>query len=242
MAKRKRTTTKRRRRNPARARRAAKRVYRRGRSTIIGMNVFGALKGTVPRLGGALAAQWAAKRFAPGGGANDPEWSMSNYLFGGLGAFGAGAIAETLKRGTGQKVLEGGLLLLVYKAFINQIAAGSEWLTEQFGEDEMHPAYMLGQNEEEFEALMGAEEYEPGDAYVDGIGETYVMGQDRAWYPADESHRLPMTGYGETSAPPGQLGETSAPPGSLGVDPYSEALLGQVPGSSEDPYARIYDY
>ena len=127
---------KRKRRNPS-VKGAGRAIARRAKTTIAGMNVKKALTNTPAHVLGALAAKWAVKKF-PGveGGGDREDWTWGNYLAGGLGGFVAGAIAENIKRGSGQLMLEGALTLLGYKLAINEVVDKSEWLSEQLGADD----------------------------------------------------------------------------------------------------------
>ena len=208
--------------------------------TLGGMKIGTALVNTIPHVGGMMAAQWGAKKFSEGGGAIDPNWEFKNYLTGGAAAFAAGFLAENLKRGYGQKVLEGGLALLGYKVLVNEVAPQSEWMMEQFGEDEF---VMMGQAEEdEYEAIFGQDdEYDPGDAYLADDGETYILGEDGRWYPVSESHRQLAQDdveelLGDGLEPPGRLGGELEKPGRLGdmaVYPVPTARQG-------DPFMVAY--
>lgn len=250
--KKKRATTKRRRRRNPSARSITRRVGSRARATIGGMNIGGALRNTVPHVCGMMAAQWGAKKFSDGGGANDPNWEFKNYLIGGASAFGAGMIAENIKRGSGQKVLEGGLALLAYKVLVNEVAPQNEWFMEQFGQDEFE---IMGQ-EDEYEAIFGADydpfiygqadeyeaifggdnEYTEGDAYLADDGETYILGADGRWYPVSESHRIPDDLSGELERP-GALGGELERPGTLGA----QAVYPPEGRYRNDPFMHAYD-
>lgn len=229
------TKSKKRRKNP-KARAVARRVGRRARLTLGGMKIGTALVNTIPHVGGMMAAQWGAKKFSEGGGANDPNWEFRNYLTGGAAAFAAGFLAENLKRGYGQKVLEGGLGLLGYKLLVNEVAPQSEWMMEQFGEDEF---VMMGQ-EDEYEAIFGQDdEYGPGDAYLADDGETYILGEDGKWYPVSEQHRQLAQDdpyiLGDGLAPPGRLGDELEQPGSLG-----DLAVYPPPHGAKDPFMVAY--
>ena len=254
--KKKRATTKRRRRRNPSAKSVARSGYRRARATIGGMNIGGAFRNTVPHVAGMMAAQWGAKKFSDGGGANDPNWEFKNYLIGGASAFGAGMIAENIKRGTGQKVLEGGLALLAYKVLVNEVAPQNEWFQEQFGADEFE---MLGADEfemlgadddyeaifgagDEYEAIFGADdEYTEGDAYLADDGETYILGADGRWYPTSEQHRQISADedalLGGQLQRPGTLGGQLRPPGPLG----EMAVYPPEGRYGNDPFMRAYD-
>ena len=241
--------TKRRKSNPS-PKKLARRAGRRARMTLGGMKIGTALANTIPHVGGMMAAQWGAKKFSEGGGANDPNWEFRNYLTGGAAAFAAGFLAENLRRGYGQKVLEGGLALLGYKLLVNEVAPQSEWMMEQFGEEDEFEAVfgqddefiMMGETEEdEFEAVFGEDdEYTEGDAYLADDGETYVMGQDGRWYPVSESHRQISEDeedemLGGELVRPGRLGGELVRPGRLG-----EEAVYPPPGGG-DPFQRAYD-
>ena len=249
--------TKRRKRNPSPGK-LARRAGRRARMTLGGMKIGTALANTIPHVGGMMAAQWGAKKFSEGGGANDPNWEFKNYLTGGAAAFAAGFLAENLRRGYGQKVLEGGLALLGYKVLVNEVAPQNEWMMEQFGEDEF---MMMGQDDDEFEAVFGQDdefeavfgeddefeavfgeddEYTEGDAYLADDGETYVMGQDGRWYPVSESHRQISEDEEDE-----MLGGELVRPGVLGGELVRPGTLGEMavypPEGRGDPFQRAYD-
>ncbi len=211
---------KKRRNNPGTVKKAA----RRAQTGLLGLNVGSAFKNSVPALAGALGALWTSKRFVDGGGLGDEEWEAKNYAMAGVGALGVSLLANAVKKGSGQKALEGGLVMMGIKLFEGWVIGKSKFAEEQFG-DVYEDAYVMGEGE-----------YEPGDMYLADDQETYVMGDDGAWYPASESHRDPM---GETTAPPTSLGETTAPPTSLGEDAYAYAFRG-ADGGPGDPYAAIY--
>ena len=244
--KKKRATTKKRKRNPS-VKSVARSAGRRARATIGGMKIGNALRNTVPHVAGMMAAQWGAKKFSDGGGANDPNWEFKNYLIGGASAFGAGMIAENIRKGSGQKVLEGGLALLAYKVLVNEVAPQNDWMMEQFGQDEFE---IMGQGDEyeaifgadpdEYEAIFGAnDEYTEGDAYLADDGETYILGSDGRWYPVSESHRQisqdeDVELLGGELEKPGRLGGELQRPGRLGYDAAYPSPRG------EDPYLRAY--
>ena len=195
------------RKNPTRARRAARAAGSYAKQTIMGVNVTGALKSTVPLILGALACKFAAKKFTDGGADNE-NWTWKNYAFGLLGgmvaAFAAQALFKT-KTGTTQKILEGALLLTAYKIFINEIVPTNSSMEEWFGEDDealpdMSGAYAgLGAGEEMGPSafLPGATAGVMGDIWQ-GNDENYVQGPDGAWRPVGEGHREPVNVMGET--------------------------------------------
>ena len=203
MPKKRRATKKRRapRRNPSRARRAGRAVARRAGGSIAGLNFKTALKGIPLNTLGMFAAKWAAKRFGDAALETDPEtWNYASYLKGALGAAAAGFAANMVKRGSGQKVLEGGMSLMLYKLIQNEFIAGNEWASGQFG---------------------AANEREPGVIEENEEGTPFILGEDYEWYPlegADDYRMMPDSGmYGDALTTPGPLGEALTTPGPLGA-------------------------
>lgn len=185
------------RRNPSRARRAASRVG----SSFSGLNFRKAFKDIPFGVLGMFAAKWAAKRGTPDALEADPStWDGMTYVKGGAGAVGAGMISNMIKPGSGQKVLEGGLLLLAYKAAQNHLVPKSSFLTSQLG--------------------FGADaQYLPGDVETNSEGEPFILGDDgQTWIPISE-------GYGQDALePPGRLGfgDVLERPGRLGFGDATE--------------------
>lgn len=158
---------------------------------------------------GMFAAKWASKRFGSAATETDPaSWTWDSYLKGAVGAVGAGFLANMLKAGTGQKVLEGGLNFMVFKALQNEVIAGSTWASSQFG----------------------ASEYVPDEYLLTGQDEDWFMGADGNQYPTDEMYRLPEAGYGDVLQPVGPLGDALQPVGPLGSvqDQYRRAYNQQI--------------
>lgn len=197
--------------NPRRrVRRAASRI----RSSIAGMNIRSAIKNLPPTILGMFAARWAAKRFGSEASEFDAEtWTWASYLKGALGALIAGFLAQNLRAGWGQKVLEGGITLMAYKVVENELIPRSEWAVAQFGQDDSN--------------------YFPSEyVQTDAQGTPFLLGQNGQWYPADERHRL----LGDVLEPPGRLGgayqdayfgDSLEPPGRLGADdPFAKAFFG----------------
>lgn len=212
----KRRTKKRRapRRNPSPRRRA---VARRVRSSIAGLNFKSAFKNVPLGVIGMFAAKWAAKRGTPDALESDPaSWNGMTYLKGGLGAVGAGWAANMIKPGSGQKVLEGGLLLLAYKAAQNHLVPKNSFLTNQFGFGADTPTYM------------------PGDVETNEAGEPFILGQDGStWVPlaeGDDAESWEMMGQDALEVP-GRLGfgDVLETPGRLGqsqtVGAYGKSLF-----------------
>jgi hypothetical protein len=151
------------------------------RGGAIASTIFGAAKSTVPLLFGALTAKFFAKKFAEGGAESD-NWNWKNYALAGGSTVGAAFLVGALfrKKAITQKVLEGGLLLLAYKLFTNEIAPMNQYTESWFGgaEDEFDPYGAIDQGEE-------------GDIW-EGDNEDYVKGVDGYWRPASEAHRQPI--------------------------------------------------
>jgi len=234
--KKKKTTKKKKKKNPS-VGGAARAVGSRARSTFGGMKIKKALENTIPHVAGALAAKWAVKKF-PGvdGGGDKENWSWGNYLAGGCGSFVAGAIAENVKRGSGQLVLEGGLTLLGYKLFVNEIAVGSEFLEEQFGADD----------EEEGIVLLGDEEAEEGDLLLGDDGEIYMMGADGYTRPVGEQHRVMAAEMNRRALASRAMGGELERPGALGGELERPGALGEMAvypppaNRRNDPYMTAY--
>lgn len=183
------------RRNPAkrksRARRASSRVFG-------GLNFRKAI-GDMPAIQiGMFAAKWASKRWGASATETDPgSWTWDSYLKGAIGGIGAAMLANMMKRGSGQKVLEGAFNLMVYKAVQNELIPESTWATDQFGQED---------------------DYSP-DEYLMTGDEDWFLGQDGRMYPTDEAYRLPeasYSGYGGALQPVDSLGDTLVPVTDLG--------------------------
>lgn len=146
-----------------------------------------------------FAAKWAAKRFGSAATETDPSsWNYASYLKGAAGAAIAGFLANMLRRGTGQKVLEGGLSLMAYKLIQNELIPNSPFWSGQLGATRV-----------------------PGTIESNAEGEPYILGEDMQWYPlegADDYRMMPdYSGYSDALVPPGPLGDALVPPGPLGA-------------------------
>lgn len=215
---RKKTTKRKRsyRKNPS-ARKYARRAASSARSTFAGLNFKTALKNAPYYLIGMFGSKWMAKRFGGGASETDPEsWNYRSYLQGGLGAVATAFGMQMIKPGSGQKVLEGGLNLMLYEMVQNELIAPNSWAQGQFGD--------MGNYGE-----LGAGGYQPGDVEQDESGRTYLLGDNGQW------RELPDDGVAGALQPVGPLGETLDPVGPLGqlqpvgplgaADPYARALL-----------------
>ena len=164
-----------------------------------------------------FSAKWAAKRFSDEYPASedDPEsWNYASYLKGGAGCTVAAVLANMLRPGMGQKVLEGGINLMTFKLIENELIPQSDWATEQFGQ---------------------------GEVYTDEYGTPYMLGQG-GYYPVDERHRLPEEMLGDSLEPVGPLGQAVLEPvGPLGSDDaWGSAYLGREGDPSTDPFVQAY--
>lgn len=195
----------RRRRNPSSKRRGRARSY--ARSTIGGVNFQGAIKATIPLLFGAVAAKFAAKRFAEGGGEMD-DWSWKNYLLALTGGLVAAIATSALIKGRGnlaQKIFEGSMLLVGYKIFTTELAPKNPTLSSWFS---------------------GYGQIPEGNEYGDiwrGDDADYMTGADNFYRPLDESHRTPeAAGLGQIVPATATMGDEVVPAtpvmGGLGQD------------------------
>jgi hypothetical protein len=218
MARRKRRKTTKRapRRNPSRRRRATRAVTRRASGAFHGLNFRSALHNIPMQTLGMFAAKWAAKRFGDAASETDPStWNYASYLKGAAGAAAAGFLANMVKRGTGQRVLEGGMSLMLYKLVQNELITNSPFWSGQLG---------------------AAEDYErvPGTVEANSEGDYYVLGEDYKWHPMDgaDDYRMEPELYGDLVAPgPLGLGDSLVQPGPLGLgasdvdEIYSKSFL-----------------
>jgi hypothetical protein len=138
------------------------------------LSIVQALHAQPAMLGGMYAAKFGANKLSQNGG-DDVEWDMKAYLGAGLGAYVGGMIANAIKKGSGQKVMNAGIAYVAFKAVRNELISRSEFATAQLGddvEDLLHPDY-----QGDGDILYGEDE------------ETYIMTED-GWRTADESDRL----------------------------------------------------
>jgi len=190
------------------------------RSTIGGVHFMNAVKDSIPMLFGAVAAKFAAKRFADGGGEME-DWTWKNYLLAVAGGLvGAIAVSAVIKgRGNiAQKVFQGALVLIVYKIWTLEIAPKNATLESWFGE------------------------YPEGNEYGQiwqGDETDYMTGGDGFWRPVDETHRLPSAaGFGQVVPyAPGAMGDDIVAPG-----PVMGQDVAMAPASSDisQEFVRAY--
>lgn len=216
MAKRRRKstrTTKRRRtyrRNPTTRRRVARRATS-------GLSFKKALKNVVALDIGMFSAKFAAKLWGADATEIDPNsWDAMSYIKAGAGAVGAGFLANMIKPGLGQKVMEGGLAFTMFKALENEVIAGNATASKWLGEDD---AYVYDG--------IGAED--PNVLVLDDEETPYMQGANGEYLPLDESHRMlpeiQYDGVGDILAPPGRLGDILTPPGRLGFGDARSDML-----------------
>ena len=109
-----------------------------------------------------------------------------------------------MKRGCGQKILEGGLNYIGFKAIQNELIVNSTWATEQFGQDDDYVP-------DEYEGMLLTGETPDGNEFM--------LGQDADYYPADDDYRVGQL------EPVGPLGDELVPVGPLGVaEAYKKAF------------------
>jgi hypothetical protein len=204
MARRKRRKTTKRapRRNPTRRRRATRAVTRRASGAFHGLNFRSALKNIPMNTLGMFAAKWAAKRFGDAATETDPStWNYASYLKGAAGAAAAGFVMNMIKRGTGQRVLEGGMSLMLYKLLQNELVVNSPFWSGQLGADDDYQRV-------------------PGTVEANSEGDYYVLGEDYQWHPMDgaDDYRMEPELYGDLVEPgPLGLGDALVQPGPLGL-------------------------
>lgn len=212
----------RRRTNP-RKRRTVRRAGQALARGFMGLDIKGVLQKTPWALAGMMAAKWAAKRFDPDATETDPTtWNWSSYVKGALGAVGAAVLCNSVKRGKGKTVLEGGIYLMAYKAMQNELIPASPWAVEQFGAEDWTDLDGLGAGDESYvptEYLLTGDDDDPYG--YDDMGEMF---------PVDDRHRLPtvteMDGALEPIGPLGGGALEPVGPLGFGADPFAEAYLG----------------
>lgn len=212
MAKKRRKAVKRKRtyrRNPAKRRKTRSKARSIARRSFMGLSFKKAL-GNVPATQiGMFAAKAAAKLFGAEASETDPtSWDWASYLKAAGGGIGAGILANMVKPGTGQKVLEGSLNYIVFKALQNELISKNDWASQHLGDDD----------------------YSPDEYLLTGADENWFLGADGNAYPTDEMYRLPEASYGEVLQPPGPLGDVLVAPGPLGsvADNYRREYFHQV--------------
>lgn len=185
------------------------------------MNYKTALKNVPINVVGMFIAKWFAKRGSPSALEADPStWNGMTYLKGAGGTALGAYVVNMIRPGWGQKILEGGLGLLMYKAVQNHLIPKSSMAMGQLGA------------------------YQPGDVEVNEAGEPFILGADgQSWIPMNEGDAgVPeLAGFGQDEdwtmmdalETPGRLGlgDYAEPPGRLGFGvpataaAYSRALF-----------------
>lgn len=132
----------------------------------------------------------------------------------------AGFLVQAVKKGGGQKVLEGGLNRVVYDIIQNELIGPSEgWWKKNLGGD-----YAYGYDGYDYG-------YQPGDIETDDSGRSYMLGEDNQWRQLPEE-----TAYGQLT-PVGPLGALT-PVGPLGAETVPVGPLGSI--GVDDPYRRAF--
>lgn len=201
-----------RRRGGGRVRRYARRA---GGRLFAGLNWKSAVHDGIPALLGMFAAKFAARKFGGGTETDPTTWTWGTYAKAAAGAFGGAFIANMIRPGYGQKVLNGGLAFVLFKIVENELVTKSTKAQEWFGADES-----WGQSWDGY----GAED--PNVLQLDGDGTPWMMSDDGTMLPLDERHRMQLDGWGDDSDLPelqGTWGEALVTPGRLGG--FGEALV-----------------
>lgn len=163
---------------------------------------------------GMFASKWASKRW---GGTNpatetDPgSWNYLSYIKGGAGGVLAAMLCNAIKPGSGQKVLDGAMSLMMYKILQNEVIVNSPAAVDLFGSDDA---------------------YTPDEYLLTGNDE-WFMGSDGNYYPTGEQYRLPETTMGDSLRPVDQLGSALVPVTELGAarstkDAYRQAYFKSI--------------
>lgn len=213
------------RRNPRR-RSTYKRAASRAKSTFVGLNIKSALKDQIPIQIGMFGTKFFAKLFGPEATEMDPSsWNWSSYAKGAAGAVAAGFVAQTIKPGMGQKVLQGGLSLIFYKMIQNNLVTGNDFAEKHFGIEQEDDDIYIPDEYAEMSGY-GENDYEPGDVEDDESGNSYLLGDDYEWHALPESSGPMMGDELRKIGPLGETYEHLSPPSALGqVDPVAQALL-----------------
>ena len=175
-----------------------------------------------------FAAKWAAKRLDPDATETDPTtWNYSSYVKGALGGVAAAMVMNSVKRGSGQKVLDGALNLMMYKAVQNELVVKSDWAKEQFGADDddyVPDEYLLtGQDD---------------DIYDDDDDDVMLLGTDQDPYMyADDGSIVPATDDYRIQMPEVEMGQSPLQP----IGPLGEDVLQPVGPLGADPFTRAYN-
>ena len=212
-----------------RARRYARRA---GGRLFAGLNFKSAIADGIPLILGIFAAKFGARKFGGGTETDPTTWSWGTYLKAGAGAFAGAFLANMIKPGMGQKVLNGGLGFVIFKLVENELISQSPKAMEWFGQPEELEGYGYG---------FGADD--PNILQLDGEGTPWMMSDDGQMLPLDERHRMGLGedwdgagddlpelegSWGEVLTEPGRLGgyfgEAMVDPGPLGQDVRSDYI------------------
>ena len=187
----------------------------------------GVARDIIPIFMGALICKFAAKRFVKGGGEKE-DWGWKNYGLGLAATVIAGLLSSAVFRGRGSiatSIIKGGLLLFLYKLFVNEVAPQSKWLESWFGADE-----------DIYPDMSEDLDIEEDDIYTDGTSDV-VYGADVRYRPVNEMHRQPPL-VAPASAEMGVTIEPADP--TFGVETVpADPTFGKVT-SLRDRYKRAY--
>ena len=119
----------------------AKRIVRKtgssAKSALGNLSFKTGFKNAVWLFAGMFAAQFGAKKFGGENTANlgQPEtWTAMSYVKGGISGTVFAVVANMLRPGSGQKVIEGSIAHLLFQLAQNYGVNASEWAKGQFGE------------------------------------------------------------------------------------------------------------
>jgi hypothetical protein len=211
-----RVTTRRRkrrlRRNPSSPPSRGRRYARAAAGRLFGgLNFKTALHEALPVLAGMFAAKFGAKKFGGGSETDPTSWTWGTYLKAGAAAGVAAVLANMVRPGMGQKVLNGGICFLGFKLIQNELIVNNATAQGWFGAD-------------------------PNVLELDGEGTPWMVSDDGSALPMDERHRMmgaddlpELQGWGQDE---GTWGEALVSPGSLG---FGDALIQPGPlGQGDD--------
>jgi hypothetical protein len=180
---------------------------------IAGLSMRSAIKNALMLNVGMFAAKAAAKRFGLESSETSPEsWTWRSYIQAAGGGFGAAFLMNSVKPGSGQKVLEGAIAFTLYKLIQNELIAKNTTAQAWLGADDEDPNLLpldLDGAEDELEEQL-----------------VYVDDQTGEQIPMSDEYRMQGLGLGSVTMPVDRLGEAMAPPSNLGrVDDSRQRAL-----------------
>lgn len=196
----------------------------RAKGALLGMDIGTSMKGAFFAFLGVLAAQFAAKKFADGGGATE-DWTWKNYLIAPIAGLTVAFVVSTVMGGKtkhAQWILIGSMAYTLWQFFRSEVVEGNSTLEEYFagvGADETSP----------YPEVDGADwdDAEDGDIAVGEDGRRYVM-RSGQWIPAGDEHRIPTQMGDDITNVPASMGDdiTDVPAamGDIGRQVYKEFI------------------